>query len=307
MNNVVYKIYNHKKLEWNILILVILVMLTVAMMWLLTMSFLKQMFNYTINLDWYYKSYYLSKAWLELALTEIDNVDVWFSNVISGTDTIFTRNLCPGLDCSVSMNIQGRTNFLSEKFWEDSRDYNCNNPIVLSGWESFALPLFLQSRPSSDANILWWIDREHYDYIVSELDKIDVIPQTNPSSDTKLNLSLVFQEINDQLNNLYISSEDFNSNMINSWYGIRSLDLYTSSKLYLMISNLNEYPVSFCLNVNSILGNNRIEMPATKFYVVSLWNYQWKYVGMQAIYAQPIPSFMFYGYDGHGSAIIRDE
>lgn len=275
-------------------------MLTVAMMWLLTMSFLKQMFNYTINLDGYYKSYYLSKAWLELALTEIDNVDVWFSNVISGTDTIFTRNLCPGLDCSVSMNIQGRTNFLSEKFWEDSNSNACNNPIVLSGWESFALPLFLQSRPSSDANILWWVDREHYDYIVSELDNIDVIPQTNPSSDTKLNLSLVFQEINDQLNNLYISSEDFNLNMINRWYGIRSLDSYTSSKLYLMISNLNEYPVSFCLSVNSILGNNRIEMPATKFYVVSLWNYQWKYVGMQAIYAQPIPSFMFYGY--HGSA-----
>lgn len=306
MNNVVYKIYNHKKLDWNILILVILVMLTVSMMWLLTMSFLKQMFNYTINLDWYYKSYYLSKAWLELALTEIDNVDVWFSNVISGTDTIFTRNLCPGLDCSVSMNIQGRTNFLSEKFWEDSNNNTCNNPIVLSGWESFALPLFLQSWPLSDVSILWW-DTKQYTSIVPVLSKIVVNPKDNVFDDTKLNLSLVFQEIDDQLNNLYISSEDFDSDMIKSWPGIKSLDQYSSSKLYLMISNLNAYPVWFCLSIDGILDNKSVAIPATKFYVVSLWNYQWKYVGMQAIYAQPIPSFMFYWYDGHGSAIIRNE
>lgn len=306
MNNVLYKIYNHKKLEWNILILVILVMLTVSMMWLLTMSFLKQMFNYTINLDWYYKSYYLSKAWLELALTEIDNVDVWFSNVISGTDTIFTRNLCPGLDCSVSMNIQGRTNFLSEKFWEDSNGNVCNNPIVLSGWESFALPLFLQSWPLSDASILWW-DSKQYTSLLSDLSKIDVIPNGDILGNTQLNLSLVFQEINDQLNNLYISSEDFGTYMIRNWEGISSLNADSSKKLYLMISNLNAYPVWFCLGINGILDSKSVAIPATKFYVVSLWNYQWKYVGMQAIYAQPIPSFMFYGYDGHGSAIIRDE
>lgn len=306
MNNVFYKVYNHKKLEWNILILVILVMLTVSMMWLLTMSILKQMFSYTINLDWYYKSYYLSKAWLELALTEIDNVDVWFSNVISGTDTIFTRNLCPSLDCSVSMNIQGRTNFLSEKFWEDSNSNTCNNPIVLSGWESFALPLFLQSWPLSDASILWW-DTKQYTSIVPDLSKIVVNPKDNVFGDTKLNLSLVFQEIDDQLNNLYISSEDFDSDMIKNWPGIKSLDQYSSSKLYLMISNLNAYPVWFCLSINGIMDSRLITIPATKFYVVSLWNYQWKYVGMQAVYAQPIPSFMFYGYDGHGSAIIKSE
>lgn len=295
-----------KRYEWNILILVILIMLTVAMMWLLTMSFLKQMFAYTINLDWYYKSYYLSKAWIELALTEIDNSDVWFSNEITGANNIFTQNLCSGLDCSVSMNIRGRTKFLSEKFWEDSNDNVCNNPIVLGGWESFALPLFLQSRSSSDADILSWENKGQYDYIVSELNKLDVIPQTNTYSNTKLNLSLVFEELDDQLKNLYISSEDFNSNMINSWIGITSLDSYASRKLYLMISNLNSYPVSFCLNMKSTLDSKNIEMPATKFYVVSLWNYQWRYVWMQAIYAQPIPSFMFYGYNEHGSAAKQE-
>lgn len=302
MNNLENKIVQYIKMkiqwryEWNILILVILIMLTVAMMWLLTMSFLKQMFAYTINLDWYYKSYYLSKAWIELALTEIDNSDVWFSNEITGANNIFTQNLCGGLDCAVTLNIRGKSNILSEAFW----DGNCNEPIVLSWWESFALPLFLQSEWYSNADILEWIAKEHNDFIVSSFKDI-LVEIADNSESVNLNLSLVFSDLNSQLEHLYIASQLFESLMFQKFYSVAGVsNIHENEKLYLMISNPNENAVSFCLK------SDNIEMPATKFYVVSLWNYQWRYVWMQAIYAQPIPSFMFYGYNEHGSALVQE-
>lgn len=288
-----------KKYEWNILILVILIMLTVAMMWLLTMSFLKQMFAYTINLDWYYKSYYLSKAWIELALTEIDNSDVWFSNAITGTNNLFTQNLCSGLDCSVSMNIRGRADFLSNMF----RLGNCatGTAFTLAAWESFALPLFYQQDWLSNAGILLWNWKLNVWYIVSQLGNIKLQSEDQGS----LNLSLVFPNLEWQLDNLYIASynissstiSDFRDWLVGNWIDLEKIK---NEKLYLMISNPNENAVSFCLK------SDNIEMPATKFYVVSLWNYQWRYVWMQAIYAQPIPSFMFYGYNEHGSALVQE-
>ena len=259
------------------------------------------MFSYTINLDGYYKSYYLSKAWIELALTEIDNSDVWFSNEISGSNNIFTQNLCEGGDCSVDFAVRGSTKTLSEEFW----DYNgCDKPIVLSGGESFALPLFLQQDESSNVAIINGSAKESTDSIVSQFGNISVVPRPESNS-IKLNLSLVFPDINSQLENLYIWSESFSKDMINDFSsrtGVKEVGMHYNDdkKLYLMISNPGAEAVSFCLTADA-----NFKMPATKFYVVSLWNYNWKYVWLQAIYAQPIPSFMFYGY--HGSAWLPQQ
>lgn len=274
-----------KKLEWNILILVILVMLTAAMMWLLTMSFLKQMFTYTVNLDWYYNSYYLSKAWIELALTEIDNSDIWFSNEITWDDNIFTQNLCNGLECSVTLKILGRSKNLNNLFWQES-DCTSGNAFTLSWWESFALPLFLQSMWISNVDIILW--SWGISYITNNIgNTLNVTRPDNISSNRKLTLSLVFPNLDDQLDYLYIATEDFDDSIIDTfiWSALGTTNL-GDEKLYLMISNPEETPVSFCFS-------SQVDLPATKFYVVSLWNFQWKYVGMQAIYAQPIPSFMF--------------
>lgn len=294
MNNAIYNVYEHKKLKWNILILVILVMLTVAMMGLLTMSFLKQMFSYTINLDWYYKSYYLSKAWLELALTEIDNSDIWFTNHITWTDNIFTQNLCQNWDCSVDLHIRWRWNFLSERFFE-STGCTSDSAFTLSDWESFALPLFFQKSWLSNYDILQWLGNTQTQYVIHSLWTIKLYFPNTPQWDSKLNLSLVFSWLEQQLDNLYIAGypmdkdtiSNYNNELRSNWINVEKI---RDSKVYLMIWNANSYPVSFCFN-------SQVELPATKFYVVSLWNYQWKYVGMQAIYAQPIPSFMFYGYN----------
>lgn len=294
MNNLDWKIYNYKKLEWNILILVILVMLTVAMMGLLTMSFLKQMFSYTINLDWYYKSYYLSKAWLELALTEIDNSDIWFSNHITWTNSIFTQNFCQNWDCSVELRVEWRWKTLSERFYE-SNECTGDTAFTLTAWESFALPLFFQQDWLLNYDIFQWLWKNNTIYILSSLWNIKLAFPTKYPLGTTLNLSLVFSWLQQQLDNLYIAWYPMREDTIsdyNNWLianGINVLQI-NDSKVYLMIWNANNYPVSFCFNSNT-------ELPATKFYVVSLWNYQWKYVGMQAIYAQPIPSFMFYGYN----------
>ena len=247
------------------------------------------MFTYTINLDGYYKSYYLSKAWIELALTEIDNSDVWFSNSILWNDNIFTQNLCEWLDCSVDLTISGRAKNLNNYFWDEE---NCTseNAFTLSWWESFALPLFLQATWISNADIVLW-NWESSSIADNIRNTLNMIKPDNISDNRKLTLSLVFPTLNEQLNYLYIATEDFNDSIIYSfiWNAVGSSNL-DNDKLYLMISNPEEEPVSFCFY------SSADALPATKFYVLSLWNYQWKYVGMQAIFAQPIPSFMFNGY-----------
>ena len=282
--------FREKKLKWNILILVILVMLTVAMMWLLTMSFLKQMFTYTINLDGYYKSYYLSKAWIELALTEIDNSDIWFSNEIKWDDNIFSQNLCKWWGCSVDLTVLGRAKELNQYFWE-STGCTAETAFTLAGGESFALPLFLQDTWSSNAQLVLWEWKDDISYIsIDDLKNVRLKFLDNNEGKREIVLSLVFPTLAMQLDYLYIATWVLDETAIKTFVenaGLHNYDL--GSKIYLMISNSTIHPISFCFS-------SRVDLPATKFYVVSLWNYQWKYVGMQAIYAQPIPSFMFDGY-----------
>jgi|GEM_PF-5054546 len=69
------------------------------------MHFVKQMMSYTSQINDYYKSYYISKAGLELALTEIDNAGIGFFRDSNDQDDIFEQNFdCS--NCDLDLSIQ---------------------------------------------------------------------------------------------------------------------------------------------------------------------------------------------------------
>lgn len=288
-----------KNQKWNILIMVILVMLTASMLGLLSMSFLKEMFSYTINLDWYYKSYYLSKAWIELALTEIDNSTFWFSHSITWESNIFTQNLCQWQqDCNVTMEIIWRSNLISQEY-RNSSECNPENAFELKKWESFALPLFYQKDTWTNAwivigNASW--DLVYFTWkVLKDIKLINTNTTNENKNNQKINIQLVYWDA-ENIYGLYITDKDFNENAITSYFRDFDSDLdNVSKKMYLMLTNPENNKnktvgdndnILFCLSWNNL--------PATKSFVRSLWNYQWKYVWMQAIFDYPIPKFMLY-------------
>lgn len=264
-----------KNQKWNILIMVILVMLTASMLGLLSMSFLKEMFSYTINLDWYYKSYYFSKAWIELALTEIDNSTVWFSNSITWDDNIFTQNLCPWQDCSVTMNINWRV----KTGQSEGTDVNT---VKLWNWESFVLPLFYQNDTWSNASIIAW----NAALSTTNLSRTG-IQSISFSWNDSVGLQLYVPSHTDYI---YVDSGSLSNPLIRSYierFLLYYRDYDFDNESYLIVSNLNNDNASKN-SLNFIFYSDSVELPTDKFFVTSLWSYQWKYVWMQAILEQKI-------------------
>lgn len=282
------RINRYKNPKWNVLFLVILVMLTASMMWLLTMNVLKQMFSYTIDLDWYYNGYYVSKAWLELALTEISNSKIWFSHQLTWWNSIFADNFSCGDNCDINLQVQGRANDLNEYFWDDT-GCTSENAFRLAWWESFVLPLFYQNNSTNNSDIIWWQTSQ-----VSLINKLSSIRLKSPVDFPSgvVNMWIVFEDMDIQMENIFVESYNLNDSDIFSDYVTKFNNQYPSSLVtygnypaYFVIMNPSENDIYFCLSSSE-------QLPTTKYFVISLWSYRWKYAWLQAIYAQPIPKFM---------------
>ena len=130
----------NRKLKWNISVMVILILLACSLMGILTIIFLRSLIVYTDDSYGYYKSYYMAKAWLELALTEMDNTDVGFQNSVNSWDAIVVNNFtCPW--CSFTSEIKWRSGFIWNYFWK-SNECSEDNKLIIPAWWSMVLPMF---------------------------------------------------------------------------------------------------------------------------------------------------------------------
>ena len=282
-------------LKWNVSIMVILILLACSLMGILTVVFLKSLITYTDDTYSYHKSYYIAKAWLELALTEIDNSAMWFSHIINSGDFINENNFeC--VWCHFTSRIQWRSNLISNDFWENNV---CDEEtaLVLQPWQSMAIPVFYDN--SSD-----------FDTVFSETYEIEKLAWSNLSSlhldcpsvcDKKLNIWIVVQTwgLDGDLSWEYIYMTG--AFMINNNFfgGLASIVTDTTwnavwnnnEKLlpYIIISNPENVSLSFCIGGEG-------EWTTTKYFISSLWEYMWKTVWLQAVYAQPTPSFFINPY-----------
>lgn len=290
--------HKNRILKWNVSIMVILVLLACSLMGILTAVFLNSLITYTDDTYSYHKSYYIAKAWLELALTEIDNSSMWFSHIIESGDSINESNFeC--VWCHFTSRIQWRSNLVSDDFWE-SNECNDETALVLQPWQSMTIPMFYDNASGFDEifsnedsiSRLWVNSTDRYNL------KLQCIKNC---SNSILNVWVVFQTWSltwdiswDYLYMTGISAAD--QNFFQTYF--TKFDTYYVDYVwgnvgyypYIVISNSENKEISFCVK------HEDIQWPTTKYFMSSLWEYMWKTVWLQAVYAQPTPSFFINPY-----------
>lgn len=300
----------NRKLNWNISILVILVLLACSLMGILSMNFLNNLLSYTDNSYSYYKSYYYAKAWLELALTEIDNSDVWFSHNIPLTDVI-NNNLGWTWEWFI-VSILWRSTFLSNEFWKNT-ECNENTALSIPAKWSMTLPMFYDN--SSDYNKIFSKDSD-YNLLANSRQELSIRnypwgQYNNPI----LDIWVVFQSWDSMLwDYIYMTWLEFNSTFFQKYFQefqtmYRDEPWSYGYLSYIVISNPNEAEVKFCIDAWSSNTNKEFPWPTTKYFISSRWEYRWRTVWLQAIYAQPLPSFFINPYvntNDEGSTLVNE-
>ena len=292
-------------LKWNVSIMVILILLACSLMGILTVVFLKSLITYTDDTYSYHKSYYIAKAWLELALVEIDNSAMWFSHEIESGDLINDNFEC--VWCHFTSNIQWRSKIISNNFWESDKCTD-ENALILQQWQSMMIPMFYDA--SSGFNEIF-SGEDFIELLWSKRNDLGLSCKRN-CDNNKLNIWVIFQvwslswDISWEY--LYMTGISAEENNIFKNYFDNFGKIYSSNDVwrtqtntiyypYIIISNPNNDNISFCIT-DSNEGNGN-EWPTTKYFISSLWEYMWKTVWLQAIYAQPIPSFFINAYSSY--------
>lgn len=270
----------------------ILVLLACSLMGILSMNFLNNLISYTDNSYSYYKSYYYAKAWLELALTEIDNSDVWFSHNIPLTDVI-NNNFGWTWEWFI-VSILWRSSFLSNEFWKNTE---CDDSTALSipaKW-SMTLPMFYDN--SSDYNKIF-SNSSDYIFLANSRKNLSIINYPwGQYNYPILDIWVVFQSWNSMLRDyIYMTWLEFRGDFFKDYFYYFDL-MYNDEQpwdkqylSYIVISNPTDYDVKFCINAWDS------SWPTTKYFISSRWEYRWRTVWLQAIYAQPLPSFFINPY-----------
>jgi len=291
-----------KKKSGNISILVIFVLLASSLLGILSMNFVQQMIQQSAVVNSYYKTYYLSKAWLELGLAQIKHRGIGFNYTVNTGDQIVLDNFLCGPNCSLSASISGTASLLSKKFWQGS---GCSSPYILSGGESLIVPLFRDNyiwdvvgtftRPISGENLA----------AILKYGTIDFIPTWIPWKLIFGLLILSGQELHE--NWTYFQPGTMNGDGLTSF--IKTFEkyylpldptianYYTNSDfphfIYLLISNNDSYEQLFCLDLGKDI------LPTDTFFIQSQASYGNQKVALDASYAQPIPGFLFNTYSSY--------
>lgn len=300
----------YRKLNWNISILVILVLLACSLMGILSMNFLNNLISYTDNSYSYYKSYYYAKAWLELALTEIDNSDVWFSHNIPLADVI-NNNLGWTWEWFI-VSILWRSTFLSNEFWKNT-ECNENTALSIPAKWSMTLPMFYDN--SSDYNKIFSKDSD-YNLLANSRQELSIRNYPwGQHNHPILDIWVVFQSWDSMLwDYIYMTWLEFNSTFFQKYFQefqtmYRDEPWSYGYLSYIVISNPTEAEVKFCIDAGSSNTDKEFPWPTTKYFISSRWEYRWRTVWLQAIYAQPLPSFFINPYvntNDEGSTLVNE-
>lgn len=283
-------------LKWNVSIMVILILLACSLMGILTVVFLKSLITYTDDTYSYHKSYYIAKAWLELALTEIDNSAMWFSQEIISGNTINDNFEC--VWCNFRSHILWRSGFISNDFWEND---TCTQTgaLVLQPWQSLTIPMFYDKTSSFDKILSG--DYYEIDRLWSHKEDLWLSCPNNNCPNVELNVWVIFQswgldgDISWEylyMTGIYANNTTFFTTYFNGFWHVYT-NIPNNLYPYIIVSNPSEVIVRFCIKDSYNLW------PTTKYFISSLWEYMWKTVWLQAIYAQPTPSFFINPYSSY--------
>ena len=267
-----------KKLEWNVSLLVILVLLASSVIALLSINQIQHLITYGNMTFNYFRSYYLAKAGTELWLTEVYNRDSWFENQIQSGDAIITENLVwnyTGFNPYFTMDI--KSNF--ESITDDIR-FGCEsgNKIRLLSWEWIVIPLFkdITSWRNNILNPMYgnlqWLSQGD----INSINLSDISP-------TGSELIFWFFVFDDNQNMLEIEVQTW-TNLNSFTRGIWDYD--DNAQKYLTIKNPWNGSVEFCVKWRS-----NQKLPYSDALITVQANYADMEVWLQSVVKRQTPSW----------------
>ena len=241
----------------------------------------------------YYQSYYLAKAWVELGLAELGHRGIGWEQTFADSGFVWENFICSGR-CDMEFSLSWTANNLSQQFRTDN---TCQSPFLLSGGQSFILPLF---RDSGEYGLSQgFATGIGYTNLYGALQKSNII--TNGI--TPVTFGMVVLSGNDLANNgIFFQTGDLREWL---WKFLDSFDAYFRNlsnlasltsprgiapyRFFFMISNSSQENISFCLSGEQAL-------PTQQYYLQSQWTYDHQNLVLEAVYKQPIPDFLLNGY-----------
>lgn len=266
-----------KKLNGNISLLVILVLLASSVIALLSINQIQHLITYWNMTFNYFRSYYLAKAWTELWLTEVYNRDSWFESQVESGDAIVTENLVwdyAGFNPYFTMNI--KANF--DALVEDVR-FGCEdgNRIRLVPWDWVVVPLFKDVTAwtnnilnSTNWNLRWLTE--------SQIKRIN-FKYFFPNNSNLMFWFFVFDE-NQDMSYIEVKTWTNLSNFLNN------LVVYDWDQKYLTIKNASNDDVEICVGWE----NGQI-LPYSDALVTVQANYADMEVWLQSVVKRKAPSW----------------
>lgn len=263
-----YKFQNMFHQKGNVTFLFIFILIASASISLLAMTQIQHLWEYGQTSSLYFKTYYLWKAWMELALVETKTrwFGFWFQS--TSWNALITENFWSvensDFEKYFSFSIVGTSSFIGN----DSFLSNCDNNNYLLSWHStLVVPLFYDKW--SDSHVGNLSDVQTGDLESYSTSTISFARHPN----TWLILSRFSYDWND------FSYEMTGSKNLGFW----GTDTITNS--YLTFYNPWNDVVQFCLTGNSLtLDTQKIEVHA-KYRDTEIW--------MTAFYQHPFPTFLW--------------
>ncbi len=272
------KIIKFKKLNGNVSLLIVLVLLASSVIALLSINQIKHLITYGNMTFNYFRSYYLAKAGTELWLTEVYNRDSWFEDTIQSGHAIVTGNLVwnyTGFNPYFTMKIE--SNFKS--ITDDIR-FGCEsgNKIKLLSWEWIVIPLFKDITSWRNiilnpmGGILQWLRK-------TDIDNIN-LSDISPNGSELIFWFFVFDD-NQNMLEIEVQTWKFLNGFLS---GIWNYDDYDQK--YLTIKNPWNSSVEFCVEWR---GNQKL--PYSDALITVQANYADMEVWLQSIVKRQTPSW----------------
>lgn len=241
----------------------------------------------------YYQSYYLAKAWIEIGLAELGYRGVGFEQTFDDEAFVDANFLCAER-CSMTFAISWMSTHLAQQFRATDDEASCEHPFVISGGSSFIVPLFRDPAiyGMHDTFTLPII----YVNLYALLRDVEIQSPDINQDVTRGMLILSWDELAQDgvffkqlsLSSLDIFLDDFESHAAD-WIRTPANSNISPYRFFLMISNTSQQAISLCIAAQEPL-------PTQQYYLKSRWVYDRQKLGLEAIYKQPIPEFLFNAY-----------
>jgi len=300
------KNYFTKSKSGNISVMVILVLMACGLIGLLALSFVRQIANYNWTVLWYYKSYYISRAGLELSLAQVSDRWVGFQYRVQSGDNIVSQNFDCYPYCSLTTRILGQSSGLNKKFWL-WETCNSGNFFVLGSGKSIVIPLFKDIYAFDNKSNVF--GKTNYQSIFSNSNP-QIIYKKMESSDLEESnfLSLWFftdwfmpvsrkyswSDIGFDLIQNFLSEDDFPTSIQNE------MDSRKQKNSYLIISNptIDNSYLTFCIWIQGwVWSSLNYSLATDTAYINSLWSFGNRSLWLEAKYAHDVISdFLVHGY-----------